>query len=288
MKIKKILSGVLPMMVCMTVHAAGVFSNHAGMQFVDIPAGAFTMGSCKNELDGHGARRGCVAEQGDGDAHDNETPAHPVKMPAFQLMQSEVTVGQFKAFLASSSQHKNDPKIKNCNTYGDDVPVTGVSWNQAHDFIHWLNQTKPMNDAGRYYLPSESEWEYACRAGQSTPFCGGHEPNSVAWYQGNANGKPRRVMTKQANGWGLFDMSGNVSEWVQDCWNQSYINAPGVAGPWLNGKCEWRVRRGGFFSDVVRQIRSTHRYAGTPTQQDCRIGFRVARAGGVETLIGTR
>jgi len=117
------------------------------------------------------------------------------------------------------------------NAHGDDAPVVQVSWHDAQDFIKWLNQT----DGGGWRLPSEAEWEYACRAGGNHAYCGSDNPNAVAWHYYNSGERQRTVGSKQANAFGLHDMSGNVREWVQDCAHFSYQGASTDGSVWTGG-----------------------------------------------------
>ena len=195
-------------------------------EMVFVPTGTFLMGDLS----------------GDGDAA-AEKPVHSVTVPAFRLGKYEVTFDQWEACLADGG----------CNGYrphgwgfGGNHPVDGISWNDARSFIEWLNRK-----TGRSYrLPTEAEWEYAARAGSDTKFSWG---NDVGYNQANCdscgsqwdNGRTAPAGSFPANGWGLHDMHGNVWEWVQDCWNDSYEGAPTDGSAWENGDCSQRVSRGG-------------------------------------------
>ncbi len=242
-----------------TAALAGETTNQYGITMVDIPAGSFLMGSCKMAEDE--AKR--LAEENrkraflgkaqlstslncsptDSDANDSETPQHRVSIKKFQMGKTEVTLGQFKQFIAATDRSDlvNDDFMK-YNAYGDDAPVVRVSWHDAQAFIQWLNKT----DGGGWRLPSEAEWEYACRAGGDHKYCGGDDLNAVGWYYDNSGKRQRAVGQKRANTYGLYDMTGNVWEWVQDCWHDSYRGAPTDGSAWTSA-CQYvgRGLRGG-------------------------------------------
>lgn len=222
-------------------------------EMVVIPAGEFAMGS----------------PEGKGD--DAEKPRHPVKVSRYALGRYEVTQGQWRALMGS-----NPSRFKDC---GNDCPVESVSWDEARAYIRKLNESVTGKREGPYRLPSEAEWEYGCRGGASGEnYCGGDDSRSVAWYGDNSGGKTRRVGTKTANRWGLHDMSGNVWEWVQDCWNDSYRGAPSDGAAWTVGDwCVRRVMRGGAFYSKTALVRSANRDWSNIAGADSSLGFRVAR-----------
>ncbi|AGX87735.1 formylglycine-generating enzyme family protein [Candidatus Symbiobacter mobilis] len=269
-----------------TTIQAGERTNKYGITMVDIPAGSFVMGSCKltqAQVEDNKKRAflgqapigvDCLAGSPDSDAGDSETPQHRVSIRAFQMGKTEVTLGQFKRFIAATGRHDlvNDDFMK-YNAYGADAPVVQVSWNDAQNFIEWLNKT----DGGGWRLPSESEWEYACRAGGRHTYCGGDNPEAVGWFGGNSGGRQHAVAGKQPNAWGLYDMSGNVYEWVQDCWHDSYNGAPANGSAWMSGQCELRVLRGGSWLDNPDSLRAAIRNGDRPVNRNYIAGFRLAR-----------
>jgi formylglycine-generating enzyme required for sulfatase activity len=247
-------------------------TNAIGMKFVLIPSGSFTMGSQLSPDQ--------VAKRFTDDAewHRNEQPPHSVKITkTFYLQTVEVSQGQWIKVMGD-----NPSRFKDC---GDDCPVEGVSWDDAQKFISKLNQ---MDGTNKYRLPTEAEWEYACRAGTTTPFFTGDcisadQANYNGKYPGNIchKGKNRaktvRVGSFQPNAWGLYDMHGNVWEWVQD--RYGHYSSISVVDPKGPEKGEWRVLRGGSWGSVAGKVRSASRIMGGPvyTLNYSSIGFRVAR-----------
>lgn len=184
---------------------------------VVIPAGSFEMSLPAN---------GNVANE-------NARPAHRVNIKkAFALGQTEVTKRQWRALMGV-----NPAGSTNC----DDCPVGHLSWNAARDFVRRLSEKSEKP----YRLPSEAEWEYACRAGGQHEYCGGDIADSLAWHENNSSGGAHAVAGKQPNTFGVYDMSGNVWEWTADCWNVGYDAAPNDGSPWASGACSSRVLRGG-------------------------------------------
>jgi len=260
-------------------------TSRIGITMVSIPAGSFQMGSCKvtSDMVGENKKRAFLGQPAlsancagsDPNADDSEAPQHAVRVPAFQLGKTEVTLGQFKQFIAAAGRTDlvNDDFIK-YNAYGDSAPVVMVSWQDAQAFIAWLNQTEGKG----WRLPSEAEWEYACRAGGQHTYCGSNNAGSVAWYDDNSRGRQQAVASKQPNAWGLHDMSGNVWEWVQDWYHDSYRGAPTDGSAWTRGgKQEYRVLRGGSWFYFARITRAANRDRNSPRYRGNNDGFRVAR-----------
>lgn len=217
---------------------------------VKIPSGSFEMGSS------------------DGDA--DEKPLRQVKIShSFEIGKTEVTQAQWKAVMGSLPDKLN---FKNC---GENCPVENISWNDAQDFINKLNALSGKS----YRLPSEAEWEYACRAGGTQRYCGSDNLDSIAWYGNEKIGKtPHSVAGKQANAWGLYDMSGNVWEWVSDCYHDRYSGAPDDGSSWTKDSCDARVLRGGSWSNEADTPRSANRYKRTAKERLNNNGFRLARS----------
>ena len=257
-----------------------------GIEMINIPAGSFLMGSCKQTaaMAEENKKRAFLGQaplnsncgQADPDASDNETPQHRVNVAAFQMGKTPVTLGQFKRYIASAGRNDLiDDDFMKWNAYGDDAPVVWVSWDDAQAFIRWLNQS-----GGGWRLPSEAEWEYACRAGGRHSYCGGNNLGQLGWYGGNGGNSGNRqqpVARKQPNAFGLYDMSGNVWEWVQDCWHDSYAGAPSNGSAWTTGECSVRVRRGGSRNDDATSARAAERRIHSPGDRYNLIGLRLAR-----------
>ena len=195
----------------------------------------------------------------------DEQPVHRVTLRSFSMGKTEVTQGQWRAVMGS-----NLSSFSNC---GDNCPVEQVSWEDAKQFVSRLS----AKTGKTYRLSSEAEWEYACRAGGRHEYCGSDSENIVGWYYLNSGNATHPVAGKQANAWGLHDMSGNVWEWTEDCWNQNYSNAPTDGSVWTSGNCSRRVVRGGSWDVNPQILRSAGRYGDTTAGRDLNRGFRVAR-----------
>jgi len=214
-------------------------------EMVVLPAGSFAMGA-----------RG----------RPDTEPVHQVTLPAFAIGRHEVTQGEWKAVMG-----KNPSRFAEC---GDNCPVENVNWHEAVEFTRRLS----ARTGHTYRLPSEAEWEYACRAGQTHDFCGGDNPAALAWF-GDEYGAPQPVGRKQANAWGLHDMGGNVWEWTQDCMQASYLGAPADGSAWetSSGQCRSRILRGGSWLDGPQYTRATLRFGFDPKFRAGDFGFRVVR-----------
>jgi formylglycine-generating enzyme required for sulfatase activity len=176
----------------------------------------------------------------------------------------------------------------------DKLPVLNVSWNDAKEYVAWLSQ----RTGKRYRLPSEAEFEYVLRAGAQTRFWwgDGDPPKVLANVTGGGDRSPTRrswgrafdryndghwgpapVMNYPSNPFGLFDVDGNVSEWVNDCWHDNYTRAPRDSQAWINPGCERRVIRGGSWGSAPEQVRSAYRLGVSADARSARVGFRVVR-----------
>ncbi len=187
----------------------------------------------------------------------------------FAIGKSEVTQGQWKEIMGN-----NPSQFQGC---GDSCPVDKVSWNDAKEFIRKLN----AKTGKLYRLPSEAEWEAACRAGAQQEYCGGDNIESVAWYGayatpgGNSGKTTHPVAIKQANAWGLYDMSGNVWEWVEDCWHENFNGAPSDGKAWLGDGAK-HVVRGGSWVSKAPFARATYRDWDGASDRYYFNGFRLA------------
>ena len=237
-----------------------------GYEFVEIPSGRFRMGSPSSEPG----------------RFDDEGPQHTVTISrSFLLGTTEVTQGQWKAVMGS-----NPSSFSSC---GDDCPVEKVSWNDVIDFCNRLSDREGLSrccsgstwnqSCTGYRLPTEAEWEYAARAGTTTRFaCGDSDSclGGMGWYDGNSGSKTHPVAQKQGNSWGLYDMHGNVWEWVWD-WKADY--SPGsVTDPTGPSGGSYRVNRGGGWYGSAGDCRSAIRGRNDPGLRYRGLGFRVARS----------
>jgi len=225
-------------------------TNSIGMEFVLIPAGEFDMGSPSTEKS----------------RYSNEGPIHYVSISkAFYLGKYEVTQEQWCEVMGT-----NPPYFK-----GDDLPVETVSWNDAQNFVKKLNEKEVTE---KYRLPSEAEWEYAARAGTTTRYSFGNDDSDLgdyAWYDSNSGSKTHSVGQKKPNPWGLYDMHGNVWEWVQDRYHSSYDGAPTDESAWEDGSGSDLVIRGGRWRINASYCRSASRVNNDQVYSSFSIGFRL-------------
>jgi formylglycine-generating enzyme required for sulfatase activity len=217
-------------------------------EMVEIPAGSFAMGSTKGEAD--------------------EKPLHNVTIAqAFAIGKTEVTQAQWQAVMGSNPSY-----FVEC---GDVCPVEQVSWADTQNFIKKLN----AKTGKQYRLPTEAEWEYACRAGKQEEYCGSDNADKVAWNGYNSGSyffkKPHPAAGKEANAFGLYDMSGNVWEWVEDSYHNSYNGAPEDGSAWLNGSMH--VLRGGSWGYDQPFSRAAARSKFGDNLRYYSYGFRLAR-----------
>lgn len=227
--------------------------DHPDLPMVKVPPGAFIMGETA----------------GDKFANDTERPRHRVAIShEFALGVFPVTAGQFREFRPGHSPED-----------ADDLPAVYVSWQDAVDFCRWLAEA-----TGRHYrLPSEAEWEYACRAGAATPFASGgdittHSANFLYAESGQRIGVGSRTPggVFPPNRFGFHDMHGNVCEWVADAWHANYDGAPGDGSTWSGQHDDRRVIRGGAWDYLPRLLRSSWRDWRPMHHRADNIGFRVA------------
>lgn len=235
-----------------------------GIEFVQIPAGYFIMGSPEDEVGRYGS----------------ESPQHTVNIKnPFYLGKYPVTQKQWEKVMGS-----NPSFFK-----GDDLPVESVSWDDVQEFIKKLNEIKGID---KYSLPSEAEWEYACRAGTTTMYFFGDDESKLwnyAWhgdYSAEERYKNKNKILKKGthpvgrklpNSFGIYDMHGNVCEWVQDRWHSNYNGAPSDGSAWEDGDSSDRVLRGGSWSDLARICRSANRHWQAPRNRLNYVGFRLLR-----------
>jgi len=285
-----------------TLKAAGtVFHDCSDCpEMVVIPAGKFVMGSSDVQrawAATHGASRGSVAD---------EAPQHEVTVRPFALGKYPVTRGEYETFVRETKRSAKDGCGRDSFKWDEDPalswqspgfaqsdrdPVVCVSWEDAKAYVEWLNG-KAQKGAieGPYRLPSEAEWEYAARAGTTTKFWWGDDAAQAsiyAWYKDNSEGRTHPVGQKPANAFGLYDMAGNVWEWTEDCYAETYATPPtdgranesGVSDPRANGtkKC-MRVDRGGTWLYPAWLLRTATRERNPMNFRDRIMGFRVAKS----------
>jgi|GEM_PF-1198805 len=225
-----------------------------GIEFVLIPSGEFIMGSPDEEKN----------------RFPSEGPAHKVtiKKP-FYLSKFPITQKQWKTVMGDNPSHYK----------GDDLPVEMISWENAQEFIKKLNE---MEGTVKYRLPSEAEWEYACRAGTQTRYSFGDDDSKLeeyTWYTKDSDHNTHPVGQKRPNHWGLYDMHGNVYEWVQDSYHLDYNGAPSDGSAWEDRP--HRVLRGSNSSSLLHSFYSAYRSdndkIGNFLSGGCLIGFRILR-----------
>lgn len=219
-------------------------STSTRMEFIHIPAGCINMGT----------------ENG----FDFESPVHEVCVDDFYLGKFEVTQEQWSEFMPD-----NLSKFS-----GKSRPVERVSWSDAKSYIKKLNDAEGTT---KYRLPSEAEWEYAARGGTTTQFYWGEEINdSYVWYFGTSNYKTHPVGLKKPNPFGLYDMSGNVWEWVEDWFANDYYTKSPIQNPKGPETGRFKVKRGGSQANLISHIKSHTRYRARPDKRHHINGFRVA------------
>jgi formylglycine-generating enzyme required for sulfatase activity len=228
----------------------GEITNSLGMQFVRIAPGTFQMGSTASG------------------AGEDQQPVHPVEITqSFYLGKYEVTQSQWEAVMGNNpSPHK-----------GDNQPVVRVSWVDVQVFIRKLNARER---GSAYRLPTEAEWEYATRSGLQTAYGFGdssHQLNQYAWYGGNSAGQPHSVGQLKANSWGLYDLHGNVWEWSQDWYGETYYPSSPHRNPQGPSSGSHRVVRGGSWSSGSGNCRSASRGHWPPDFRSDYVGFRLLR-----------
>ena len=222
-------------------------TNSIGMKLVFIPPGEFMMGSPEDE-EGR---------------FDNEGPQHRVKITkGFYMGATEVTQAQWQAVMG------NNPS----DFKGDNLPVEFVTWHDATEFCRKLSE----KEGKTYRLPTEAEWEYACRAGSTGPYAGNGKLEDMGWYSANSGDKTHAVATKQANAWGLYDMHGNVWEWCQSKY-KAYPYREDDGRESLVDKTGLRVPRGGGWGSYEIDCRVSIRRYYNPTNWGSYYGFRCAR-----------
>jgi formylglycine-generating enzyme required for sulfatase activity len=270
------------------------------MELVAIPPGEFMLGSTKEEQAwavANGAKEEDVKREG-------EAPRKTRIKQGFWLGRTEVTVGQWKQFVAATG-YKTDAEKKGYADYAprkgqpwgrvdglswrdpgfgaaprDDQPVCCVSWNDAVAFCEWATERErkaarlAVNQVVR--LPTEAEWEYACRAGTDSKYYFGNDPRTLskyAWFKENSNKTTHPVAQKEPNPWGLYDMCGNVAEWCHDFYSGDYYQRSGGNDPSGPSQGKDRVLRGGGWNSGAESCRSSARFSEAPGFADVCFGY---------------
>ena len=281
-----------------TAASPDVRTNSIGMRLARVPAGEFMMGSTHEEADL------LLKQMKEKRVHawyqaspPGEVPRHRVKVTKpFYLGAFEVTLGQFRQFVEATGYRTDaetdgkggDGKVNgkwttrpafNWKNMGyersEDMPVVNVTWNDAVAFCAWLGK----KENARYRLPTEAEWEYACRAGATGPYFWGAdaERNQFVWHGVNSAGGPHRVGELKPNAWGFYDICGNVYEYCSDWFSTNCYTVAPVEDPKGPMSGEERVVRGGSWGTDPMHCRSSFRGGAGPTHRNMRDGFRVVR-----------
>lgn len=215
----------------------------SGMVFARVPAGCFEMGSDRDTA--------------------SEKPRHTVCLDAFWMGVHEVTQNVWRHYMGILPEQSRE---------GAGLPVENVSWNDTQNFVTQLNHEGPA----QFRLPSEAEWEFACRsAGREELFCGGHAVDLLAWHKGNSLNQVHPVGKRQANGLGLYDMSGNVWEWVADWYDAHYYSRSPDKNPKGAATGRSKVLRGGSWLSAPKFLRPSLRYDLAPDRGYHLLGVRL-------------
>jgi len=240
------------------------------LQMVHLPKGEFMMGS---------------------ELNDNEQPVHKVTIDdAFEIGKYPVTIGEYRTFAKDTRSHypewMEEGSYYNIKTGGsdyykkisldDNAPIVGVSWHDAKAYCNWLSKITGET----YRLPTEAEWEYACRAEKTTMWSFGDDEKELgkyAWYRENSNSTTHPVGEKKPNPWGLYDMHGNVWEWCEDDWVDSYDKTPRDGSAYKDNESGSKVLRGGSWGSSADRARSAVRSWDGPGNRSGSSGFRLLR-----------
>jgi formylglycine-generating enzyme required for sulfatase activity len=244
------------------ISGAKTITNSIGMELVRIAPGEFMMGS----------------PDSDKEAHDYEKPQHRVRITKpFYLGKYPVTQKQYEQVMGKNpswfaKSGKGKDAVANVDTA--QFPVEYVSWENAVEFCKRLS----LKEQQEYRLPTEAQWEYACRAGSTTRCCCGDDLQGLdeyAWYASNSGRRTHAVAQKQPNAWGLYDMQGNIWQWCADWWGKNYYAAAPVDDPTGPAAGSRRVLRGGCWYGPARHCRSAERFSFLPEVRGNCQGLRV-------------
>jgi formylglycine-generating enzyme required for sulfatase activity len=223
--------------------------NGVPLEMILVPGGKFIMG-------GLPAGKFMMG----GANYDDEKPQHEVVVPRFYIGKYQVTQKQWQVVMG-----KNPSRFKS-----EGLPVENISWNDAKEFCKKLSEITKRE----YRLPSEAEWEYACRAGTTGDYAG--KLADMAWYAKNLGDNAHPVGKKKPNAFGLYDMHGNVWEWCEDVWHENYLDAPQDGSAWIEGgNNDRRVARGGSWNGNAHSCRSAFRINFDPVGCGGNLGLRI-------------
>jgi formylglycine-generating enzyme required for sulfatase activity len=228
-------------------------------------------------------------KMGSNDGKSDEKPVHKVRVDDFHMGKYEVTVGEYLKFCQETNSNWPDWLEKGSDyhvetgsnkwyydigyrrTGSENLPIIGVSWDDAVAYCQWLSRTTGKT----YRLPTEAEWEYSARGGENYKYAGSNDVKSTAWYRDNSDSKPHIVGQKQANGFGLHDMAGNVSEWCADYYSDYNTNSQ--SNPISAASGSRRVYRGGDWHGYAEDCRVSdrQRFKIVPGSWGSGLGFRV-------------
>ena len=245
-----------------------------GMDLINVPVGCFPMGNSFR------------------DVYYMEIPVHEVCVSGFFIGKYDVTISDFLSFVEDTGYRTEAENGGGCYTYDgkswkkepssswrspgfvqtEENPVVCVSWNDAVLYAQWLSRKSGRN----FRLPTEAEWEYAARSGgKRERYAGGDAVDAVAWYSGNSGNTTHAVGTKQPNGLGIYDMSGNVWQWTADYYSESYYRESPRVNPKGASKGSKRIFRGGSWFYDPRGVRTTYRDFDFPDFRSSYLGFRL-------------
>lgn len=256
--------------------------------------GCLTCSSALAAPDGHVAVAGGCFLMGNGfsDGYFLENPVHEICLDEFTIARFDVTLGEFREFVAATGYRSEAELGDGCYIYDGNVwrkeraaswrspgfsqeenhPVVCVSWNDAIAYAKWLSG----RDKRRYRLPTEAEWEYAARGrGRVEKYAGSNDVDAVAWYSANAGGSTHPVGRKQANALGLYDMSGNVWQWTADWYGAGYYRDSPKLNPQGAVNGNKRIFRGGSWFYDARGVRASYRDFAVPSYRSSYLGFRL-------------
>jgi len=222
-----------------------------GPEMVQIPGGTFQMGSS--------------------DGYDDEKPVHTVTVKSFAMGKYEVTFEEYDKFCEATKREKPSDLGRGKR------PVINVNWDDAKAYIKWLSEQTGKD----YRLPTEAQWEYACRAGSVGKYSFGDDANqlgSYGWYDKNSDSKTHPVGEKQSNKFGLYDMHGNVWEWLEDVWHENYNGAPTDGSAWMvGGDSGKHLLRGGSWVGIDNYLRCAFRSGADSSYRYAYWGLRFSR-----------